>query len=131
MRASSCGFRKPSRIQDSCGSSSSKSFSVQYQHHVPCGSCIYKKCSDGQYFEPCQVKIGDDAAGMFLGQVPAAATICRQHLANKIPIKRLTQEKWKEYKNATNCSICAKPFKSADKQEVVDDLSVCVLNLRL
>ena len=33
--------------QDSCESSTSKSFTTQYQQHVPCGSCIYVKCSDG------------------------------------------------------------------------------------
>ena len=50
------------------------------------------KCSDGQYFWPPQINIGDDAAEKFLDQVLAAATICRQHLTNKIPMKRLTQE---------------------------------------
>ena len=74
------------------------------------------KCSDVRYFEAPQVNIGDDAAETFLDQVLAAATICRQHLANKIPMKCLTQEQWREYNNATNCSICAKPFKSADKK---------------
>ena len=52
----------------------------------------------------------------FLGQVLATATICRQHLTNKIPMKRLIQEQRREYNTATNCSICAKPFKSADKK---------------
>ena len=74
------------------------------------------KCGDGQYFEAPQVNIGDDAAEKFLDQVLAATTICRQHLANKIPMKRLTQEKWREYNNATNCSVCTKPFMSADKK---------------
>ena len=60
--------------------------------------------------------MGDDAAERFLDQVLSAATICRKQLANKIPIKRLTQEQWREYNNAKNCSICAKPFKSADKK---------------
>ena len=73
-------------------------------------------CSDGRYFEPPQVNIGDDASEKFLDQVLAAATICRQHLANKIPMKRLTQEQWREYSNTTNYSICAKTFKSADKK---------------
>ena len=48
-------------IQDSCEPSSSKSFTTQYQKHVPCESCIYVKCrccSDGQYFEPPQVTMG-------------------------------------------------------------------------
>ena len=31
-------------------------------------------------------------------------------------MKWLTQELWREYNNTTNCSICAKPFKSADKK---------------
>ena len=31
-------------------------------------------------------------------------------------MKRLTQEQWKEYNNAIKCSICTKPFKSADKK---------------
>ena len=101
--------------QDSCEPSSSKSFTTQYQQHVPCGSYIYVKCKDGRYFEAPQVNIRDDAAEKFLDQVLAAATICRQHLANKIPMKRLTQEQWREYNNATNCSICPKPLMPADK----------------
>ena len=52
------------------------------------------KCSDGKYFEPLQVNIGDDTTETFLDKILAAATICRQqHLAN---MKRLTQEKWRE-----------------------------------
>ena len=74
------------------------------------------KCSDGEYFEPPQVNIRDDVNEKFLDQVLAAATICRQPLANKILMKQLTQEQWREYNNAINCSICAKPFKSADKK---------------
>ena len=100
--------------QDLCGPLSRKSFITQYQQHVPCGSCIYVKCSDGQYFEPPQVNIGDDTVQKFLEQVLAAATICRQYLVNNIPRKRLTQEQWREYNNAANCSINAKPFKSTD-----------------
>ena len=95
---------------------SSKPFTTQYQQHVPCGSCIYVKCSDGQYFEAPQANTGDDAAETFFDQVLAAATICRQHLANKVPMKRLTQEQWREYNNATNRSICTKPYMSADKK---------------
>ena len=96
--------------QDSCEPLSSKSFTTQYQQQVPCGSCIYVKCSDGRYFEPPQVNIGDETAEKFLDQVLATATICRQHLANKIPMKWLTQQQWREYYNATNCSICSKTF---------------------
>ena len=111
-------FRSVLSKQDSCEPSSSKSFITQYQHHIPCGSCIYEKSSDGQYFEPFQVNIGDDAAEKFLDQVLAAATICRQHLANKILMKWLIQEQWREYNNATNYSICPKPCKSADKKSL-------------
>ena len=32
-----------------------------------------------------------------------------------MPMKQLTLEQWNEYNNATKFSICAKPFKSADK----------------
>ena len=77
-------FESVLRKQDSCEPSSSKSFTTQYQHYVPCGSCIYMKCSDGQYCEAPQMNIGDDAAERFLDQVLTAATIYRQHLANKI-----------------------------------------------
>ena len=102
--------------QDLCEPSSSKSFTNQYQQHVPCGSCIYMKCSDGQYFEAPQVNIGDDPAETFLDQVLAAATICRQHQASQIPMKCRTQEQWREYNNATNYLICTKPFMSVDKK---------------
>ena len=109
-------FESVLRKKDSCETSSSKSFTTQYQHYVPCGSCIYVKCSDGQYFEPPQVNKGDDTTDQFLDQVLAAGTICKQHLANKMPMKRLAIEQCREYNNATNCSICAKPFKSAYKK---------------
>ena len=94
---------------------------IKILHHLipasrPMWSCIYVKCSDWQYFQPPQVNIEDDAAEKFLDQLLAPATICRQHLTNKIPTKRLTQEQWREYNNATNCSICAKPFKSVIKK---------------
>ena len=62
------------------------------------------------------MNIMNDVAEKFLEQVLATATICRQHLANKIPMKQLAQEQWSEYNNATNCSIYAKPFMSADKK---------------
>ena len=109
-------FKSVLHRQDSCKPSSLKLFIIQHQHHVPCGSCIYVKCSDGQYFEPPQVNIGDDAPEKFLDQVIASATIYRQHQANKIPMRRLTQEQCREYNNTTSCSTSAKPFKSADKK---------------
>ena len=87
---------------------SSKSFTNQYQQ--PCGTCIFIKLSGERYFDVPQVNIGDDAAEKFLDQALAAATICRQHLTNKITMKRLTQEQWREYNNATNS------FMSADKK---------------
>ena len=102
--------------QDSCGPLSAKFFITQYQHQVPCESCIYVKCSDRQNFKPLQVNIGDDFAEKFLDLVLAAVFIWRQHLANNILMKSLTQEQWRQYKNATNCSICSKPYKSADKK---------------
>ena len=109
-------FESVLREQDWCEPSPSKSFTTQYQQHVPFGSCIYVKCSDGQYFEAPQVNIGDDAAEKFLDQVLAATTIWRQHLANKISMKRLTQEQWRECNNPTYRSICTKPFMSAYKK---------------
>ena len=74
------------------------------------------KCSGRRYFEPTQVNTGDDTAEKSLDQVLTAATICRQHLANNIPMKWLTQEQWREDNNTTNCLICTKPFKSAYKE---------------
>ena len=87
--------------------SSSNSLTIQYQYHVKCGSCIYVKCSYGQYLKPAQVNIEDDAAEKFLGQLLATTAMCRWYLANEIPMKCLTQEQWMEYNNATNCSIYA------------------------
>ena len=40
----------------------------------------------------------------------------QKNLTKKISMKRLTQEQWWEYKNTIKCSICTKPFKSADKK---------------
>ena len=74
------------------------------------------KYSDGKYFEPPQVNMEDNATENGLGQILAAATICKQLLANNIPMKRLTQEQWGEDNNTTNYSICAKPFKSTNEK---------------
>ena len=100
--------------QDSCEPLSSKSFTTKYKYHLSCSSSICVKCSDRRYFELTIKNMRDDTAEKFLDQVLPAATICRQHLASKIPIKRLTLEQWSEY-NVTNCSTCIKPFKSVDK----------------
>ena len=51
------------------------------------------------------MNIGNDAVEKFLDQFIAAATIFRQQLANKISMKQLTQDQWREYNNAMNCSI--------------------------
>ena len=109
-------FKSVLHKQDWCEPPSSKSFITQYQHHVPRGSCVYVKYSDGQYFEPPQLNIGDDAAERFLDQVLVASTICRQNLTKKISMKWLAQEQWRDYNNATNCSICTKPFRTTDKK---------------
>ena len=98
------------------GTKIKKSFLIQCNHHIPCGGYIYVTCSDGQYFEPPQVNICDDATEKFLDQVLVAATICRQQLANKIPMERMSQEQWREYNNVKDCPICTKPFKSANKK---------------
>ena len=68
------------------------------------------------YFELPQVNMGDDVAENILDQVLVVATIRRQHLTNEISMKRLALEQWREYNNASNCSICAKPFKLAVKK---------------
>ena len=85
---------------------------IEILHHtIPashtCGSFIFVKYSDGWYFEPLEVNIGDDATEKFSKHVLAPAIIC---------MKWLTQEQWRQYDNATNCTICIKPFKSVDKK---------------
>ena len=67
-------------------------------------------------FEPINVNLGDGIAEKILDHVLAAATIFRQHMTNKILMKHVTQEQWREYNNATNYSISTNPFKSADKK---------------
>ena len=79
------------------------------------------KCRDARYFALPQVNIGCDVTEMFLGQVLSTATICRQHILNKIPMKRLTQEQWREYNTVRNCSISTRPFKVADKNVLDHD----------
>ena len=59
------GFRKRFYKQDSCEPSLSKFFTTQYQQHVPCGSSIYVKYGDGQYFKKTQVNMGDDVVEKF------------------------------------------------------------------
>ena len=63
-------------------------------YHVEVAS-MWNAVMDNTLKHP-QVNIRDDAAEKLLDQVLAAATVCGQHLANKISMKRLIQEKWRE-----------------------------------
>ena len=77
------------------------------------------KWSGGRYFEPPQVNVGDDAIEKFLDLVLVAATICRQHLANKIPMKQLNQEEWREYDNTKNSQSAPKHSSQQIKKSAI------------
>ena len=64
-----------------------------FHHPIPISCFMWKlhprELLWWQYFEPPQMNLGDDADEKILEQVLVTATISRQHLTNKMPMKQI------------------------------------------
>ena len=92
-----------------CENSDESPWRRKTKTHIPCGACIYVKCSDDRYFRKPLVITGENVAEKFVDKIKELSKKIKLNLQNKIPIKKLTIEKKRCHKAPnTNCHIYEK-----------------------
>ena len=85
--------------------------------HTPSGWCLYSRFAYGDLDKPLSQYRGSDCVEKFCEQIISEA----KRLYNsfpELPMKPLTKSQLREYKRATKCHICFKPF--GDRGKVRD-----------
>ena len=83
--------------------------------HTPSGWCVYSKFAYGKVTNPLKLYRGKDCVGKFCEHIIAEA----RHLYESFPEKPMippTKSRSTEYKRATKCHICFKPFKLGNRK---------------
>ena len=86
-------------------------------NHTPSGWCLYSRFAYGDLDKPLSQYRGSDCVEKFCEHIISEA----KRLYNsfpELPMKPLTKSQLKEYKRATKCHICFKPF--GDRGKVRD-----------
>ena len=86
--------------------------------HTPSGWCVYSKFSYGDVTNPLTPYRGADSVEKFCEHIISEAKQLYNSFPEK-PMAPLTKSQLKEYKQATKCHICFKPF-SEKKRKVRD-----------
>ena len=77
--------------------------------HKPSGWCLYSKFSYGDVTNPLTQYRGPDCVKKFCEHIISEAKRLYSSFPEK-PMEQLTKSQLKEYKRATKCHICFKPF---------------------
>ena len=77
--------------------------------HTPSGWCIYSKFAYGDVTNPCAQYRGSDCVEKFCEHIISEAKRLDTSFPER-PMTPLTSSQLKEYKRATKCHICFKPF---------------------
>ena len=86
--------------------------------HMPSGWCIYSHFAYGNVTNPLTQYRGQDCINKFCKHIISEAKRLYSSFLEK-PMALLTKSQIKEYKRATKCHICFKPF-SEEKRKVRD-----------
>ena len=86
--------------------------------HTPSGWCVYSKLAYGKVTNPLAEYRGPDCVRKFCEHIISEAKQLYNSFLEK-PMAPLTKSQIKEYKRATKCHICFKPF-SEKKRKVRD-----------
>ena len=86
--------------------------------HTPSGWCVYSHFSYGNVTKPLTQYRGPNCVDKFCKHIISEAKRLYSSFPEK-PMEPLTKSQLKEYKRATKCHICFKPF-SEDKRKVRD-----------
>ena len=87
-------------------------------NHVPSGWCIHSEFAYGEVKDPLRLYRGKDCVRKF-GNHAIEEAHCLYHSFPEKPMEPLIKAQWKDYKHASSCHICFKPFRE-DKPKVRD-----------
>ena len=90
--------------------------------HTPSGWCVYSHFSYGNLMNPLIQYRGPDCVNVFCKHIISEAKRLYDSFPEK-PMAPLTKSQLKEYKWATKCHICFKPF-SKKKRKVRDIVTI-------
>ena len=83
--------------------------------HTPFGWCVYSKFASGDVTNPCTQYRGSDCIKKFCEHIISEAKRLYSSFPEK-PMAPLTKSQLKEYKRATKCHICFKPFTEKNRR---------------
>ena len=87
-------------------------------NHVPSGWCIRSEFAYREVKDPLRLYRGKDCIRKFCDHVIGEVR-CLYHSFPEKPMEPLMKVQWKDYKHASSCHICFKPFRE-DKPKVRD-----------
>ena len=109
------GFESILKPVQGPGNNPSISSTTGVNVHTPSGWCIYSKFVHGKVTNPLKLYRGKDCVSKFCEHIIAEA----HHLYESFPEKPmipLTRSRSTEYKRATKCHICFKPFREGNRK---------------
>ena len=83
--------------------------------HTPSGWGVYSKFAYGKVTNPLKEYKGEDCSSKFCEHIIAEAQCLYESFPEK-PMEPLTKSQLKEYKHATKCHICFKPFREGNRK---------------
>ena len=83
--------------------------------HTPSGWCVYSKFAYGDVTNPCTQYRGSDCVKKFCEHIISEAKRLYSSFPEK-PMAPLNKSQIKEYKRATKCHICFKPFTEKNRR---------------
>ena len=99
-----------------CQPNTEKSYTDAYQKHTDCGYG-YKVvcCYDNEYTKPVQIYRGENAVYKFMENMLEEVNWCKSKMKKHFnkPLK-MTKENKRDFKKATKCYICDKPYNNND-----------------
>ena len=86
-----------------------ESHTKEINQHIPSGFCVNSVFAYGDVKDPLKLYRGEDCVEVFCNYVENEVKRLH-HMFPEKPMKPLTNEKWREFNEATNCHICFKEF---------------------
>ena len=83
--------------------------------HIPSGWCVCSEFAYGKVKDPLKLYRGKDCVKKFWDHVIGEARRLYKSFPEK-PMKPLTKAQWKNYRHASSCHICFKPFREGNRK---------------
>ena len=92
---------------------SEDSYTERINCHVPSSFCTYSTCAYREAKDPLKLYRGKDCIEVFCKHIEGDAKRLYNMFPER-PMKRLTQEEWREFNRSTKCHICFNDFEEDD-----------------